>query len=381
MSKIAIVKKKKEKFVHVKLKSNQMINAREVEMLTKKQIIQLITPEVSVKGNPELFYKVSGYISLKEYLQSVTSKERFLNIVISILDTLKDTQSVMLYNKNFLLETEYIFVEPQSKLLMYIYLPIVNYDFEPNVKQFLQNLVYGTVFNHLEDCSYVNEYIAYFNKNVNFSIYDFELFLREMNGEEIRSGDKEVNVNISHPSKYLGGKVKVCPKCDKEYSSMDNFCDICGTRLIFSEKDNNAQPVTPVMPAAQVVQPVYSYPEGTTVLGAVDVGTTVLSNEQLCGIVYPHLVRQKDSSIINVNKTLFSIGKNQANNDYAIVDNSAISRKHVSLKVSGGKYFVKDEGSTNGTYIDDVKIEAGKEVEICAGQRLRLSDDEFSFMI
>ena len=40
MSKIAIVKKKKEKFVHVKLKSNQMINAREVEMLTKKQIIK-----------------------------------------------------------------------------------------------------------------------------------------------------------------------------------------------------------------------------------------------------------------------------------------------------------------------------------------------------
>lgn len=72
--------------------------------------------------------------------------------------------------------------------------------------------------------------------NINFSIYDFELFLREMNGEEIRSGDKEVNVNISHPSKYLGGKVKVCPKCDKEYSSMDNFCDICGTRLIFLKR-------------------------------------------------------------------------------------------------------------------------------------------------
>lgn len=392
MNKIAIVKKKKEKYVHVKLKSNQMINAREIEMLTKRQIIQLINPEVKIKGNPELFYKVSNYISLKDYLQSVTSKERFLNVVLSILDTLKDSQSIMLYNKNFMLDTEYIFVEPQSKMIMYIYLPIVNYDFEPDIRQFLQNLVYGTVFNHLEDCSYVSEYIAYFRKNVNFSVYDFEMFIREMNGEEVRSGDKKVEVDISHPSKYLRGNIKICPKCNTEYTSTDNFCDLCGSRLVISQSGQKTKMpenglVSKAMPIAQPASmqaiPVMQlrYSEGTTVLGAVECGTTVLSKEQLGGLVFPYIMRKKDGSRIQINKVIFSIGKSQSSNDYAIIDNSAVSRKHLSILIVNGKYYIKDENSTNGTYIDDVKIEPQKSVEITAGQRLRLADDEFIFSV
>lgn len=415
MSRIAIVKKKKEKYVHIKLSGNEMINTREIELLNSHQINSLIDPETGKKNKSELFYKVSNYISLKEYLKSVTSKDRFLNIIISILETLKDTQKVMLYNKNFILDTEYIFVEPQSKMLLYIYLPVVNYDFEQDIKRFFMNIVYDTVFNQFEDCTYVSQYIAYFNQHTNFSVFDFEMFVRELNGEDMRSGDKKVELKLPHPSKFLDSNVKLCPRCGKEYTNVDNFCDVCGIRLVYKDSDTsfsgfssgspNFMYATPVEEEIEQVQNgtqqmtlsdrigsinqnsniggkpyVPQYSKGTTVLGAIDYGTTVLSFEQLNRIAYPSLLRTKDGKKITVNKCTFVIGKSEANCDYVISDNNAISRKHATISIANGKYYVVDNSSTNGTYIDDIRIDADKSYEILPGQKIRFADDEFTLL-
>ncbi len=415
MSRIAIVKKKKEKYVHIRLSGNEMINTREIELLNSHQINSLIDPETGKKNKSELFYKVSNYISLKEYLKSVTSKDRFLNIIISILETLKDTQKVMLYNKNFILDTEYIFVEPQSKMLLYIYLPVVNYDFEQDIKRFFMNIVYDTVFNQFEDCTYVNQYIAYFNQHTNFSVFDFEMFVRELNGEDMRSGDKKVELKLPHPSKFLDSNVKLCPRCGKEYTNVDNFCDVCGIRLVYKDSDTsfssfssgspNFMYATPIEEEIEQVQNgtqqmtlsdrigsinqnsnsgskpyVPQYSKGTTVLGAIDYGTTVLSFEQLNRIAYPSLLRTKDGKKITVNKCTFVIGKSEANCDYVISDNNAISRKHATISIANGKYYVVDNSSTNGTYIDDIRIDADKSYEILPGQKIRFADDEFTLL-
>lgn len=415
MSRIAIVKKKKEKYVHIKLSGNEMINTREIELLNSHQINSLIDPETGKKNKSELFYKVSNYISLKEYLKSVTSKDRFLNIIISILETLKDTQKVMLYNKNFILDTEYIFVEPQSKMLLYIYLPVVNYDFEQDIKRFFMNIVYDTVFNQFEDCTYVSQYIAYFNQHTNFSVFDFEMFVRELNGEDMRSGDKKVELKLPHPSKFLDSNVKLCPRCGKEYTNVDNFCDVCGIRLVYKDSDtsfssfssgsSNFMYATPVEEEIEQVQNgtqqmtlsdrigsinqnsniggkpyVPQYSKGTTVLGAIDYGTTVLSFEQLNRIAYPSLLRTKDGKKITVNKCTFVIGKSEANCDYVISDNNAISRKHATISIANGKYYVVDNSSTNGTYIDDIRVDADKSYEILPGQKIRFADDEFTLL-
>ncbi len=415
MSRIAIVKKKKEKYVHIRLSGNEMINTREIELLNSHQINSLIDPETGKKNKSELFYKVSNYISLKEYLKSVTSKDRFLNIIISILETLKDTQKVMLYNKNFILDTEYIFVEPQSKMLLYIYLPVVNYDFEQDIKRFFMNIVYDTVFNQFEDCTYVSQYIAYFNQHTNFSVFDFEMFVRELNGEDMRSGDKKVELKLPHPSKFLDSNVKLCPRCGKEYTNVDNFCDVCGIRLVYKDSDTsfssfssgspNFMYATPIEEEIEQVQNgtqqmtlsdrigsinqnsniggkpyVPQYSKGTTVLGAIDYGTTVLSFEQLNRIAYPSLLRTKDGKKITVNKCTFVIGKSEANCDYVISDNNAISRKHATISIANGKYYVVDNSSTNGTYIDDIRIDADKSYEILPGQKIRFADDEFTLL-
>lgn len=376
MNKVVVIKKKKEKYVYVKLLPNQAINNREIEMLNAGRVYQLISPETNRK-NTELFYKVSNYVSLKEYLQSVTSKTKFINIILSILDMIKESQEMMLHAKNFILSTEHIFIEIQSKKLMYVYLPIVNYDAEIDFSEIFYNLAFDTVFNQFEDCSYVKEYINYFNEHPNFSIYDFEIFIREMNGENIGYGDKKVNIeNNIHPPKKTENMLKNTMYAGT-YDSDTNIANVAHpSKILSNTKFENNTDVNETSVLGTV-----DY--GTTILEEAEQGTTLLSPERLEAIkvIYPTIIRKYTNEEIYINKSCFTVGKNKSS-DYCINDNNAISRKHASIiTTKDNRYFIIDENSTNGTYIDDIKIECKIETEILPNQRLRFADVEFEFKV
>jgi pSer/pThr/pTyr-binding forkhead associated (FHA) protein len=49
-----------------------------------------------------------------------------------------------------------------------------------------------------------------------------------------------------------------------------------------------------------------------------------------------------------------------------VLDNTAISRLHLSIESTGGIYLVSDMGSTNGTFVDGNKIQSGEPVSTAA---------------
>lgn len=55
-----------------------------------------------------------------------------------------------------------------------------------------------------------------------------------------------------------------------------------------------------------------------------------------------------------VDKDIFSIGR-EGDNDIHI-NNLAISRHHAEISIDGGKFFIKDLDSANGTFLNGVKI-------------------------
>ena len=376
MNKVVVIKKKKEKYVYVKLLPNQAINNREIEMLNSGRVYQLISPETNRK-NTELLYKVSNYVSLKEYLQSVTSKTKFINIVLSILDMIKESQGMMLHTKNFILNTEHIFIEIQSKKLMYVYLPIVNYDAEIDFSEIFYNLAFDTVFNQFEDCSYVKEYINYFNVHPNFSVYDFETFIREMNGENISYGDKKVNIESSIQPKKKADTILQNTMYASTSDLDRKIANVAHPSKILSNtkgESNSEINETSILGAANY---------GTTVLDEAEQGTTILSSEILgvTKVIYPTIIRKNTNEEIYINKNCFTVGKSSTS-DYCINDNNAISRKHASIiTTNDNRYFIIDENSTNGTYIDDIKIESKIEIEILPNQLLRFADVEFEFKV
>jgi len=58
--------------------------------------------------------------------------------------------------------------------------------------------------------------------------------------------------------------------------------------------------------------------------------------------------------------------------NYALRDPDTISRVHVRFVVKGGKLYVRDDGSTNGTYVDGQDIRGKGEVELPPGKEALL---------
>ena len=95
----------------------------------------------------------------------------------------------------------------------------------------------------------------------------------------------------------------------------------------------------------------------------------------------PHIVRKKTGETINITKSEFSIGKSKTKADYAIEDNTAISRVHCIIVQKDGVNYIKDNGSTNHTYINGVELQPGKEVLLKNKTVIQMGDEEFTFLL
>ncbi len=71
--------------------------------------------------------------------------------------------------------------------------------------------------------------------------------------------------------------------------------------------------------------------------------------------------------VFELSKMIMTIGRGQ-NNDI-VVDNRTVSANHAALSFEGGLFYITDNNSTNGTFINDIRITKGK---ICPEDIVRL---------
>ena len=95
----------------------------------------------------------------------------------------------------------------------------------------------------------------------------------------------------------------------------------------------------------------------------------------------PHIVRKNTGEVINISKPQFSIGKSKTKADYAVENNAAISRVHCTIIQRDGVNYIKDNNSTNHTYINGVELQPGKEVLLKNKTVIQMGDEEFTFLL
>ncbi|HEX3021268.1 MAG TPA: FHA domain-containing protein, partial [Lachnospiraceae bacterium] len=74
----------------------------------------------------------------------------------------------------------------------------------------------------------------------------------------------------------------------------------------------------------------------------------------------------------------FFIGKIKMNVDYAL-DNTLVSRFHAKISKESEEFFITDLNSTNGTFLNDVRIEPQKMVTVNLGDSIAFADAVFTF--
>lgn len=76
------------------------------------------------------------------------------------------------------------------------------------------------------------------------------------------------------------------------------------------------------------------------------------------------------------------IGRDPSRNDLAFPSsNKKISGAHCTILVRDNELFVQDNGSTNGTYINDQRLESGQTRKLLVGDVIALADKENTFRI
>ena len=95
----------------------------------------------------------------------------------------------------------------------------------------------------------------------------------------------------------------------------------------------------------------------------------------------PYLIRVNTEERIMLGKVMFKIGKASRGVDYTVDGNGAISRQHAVIIQRDGVCYIKDNKSTNHTYVNDKMVEDGVEEILTHDSRIRLGDEEFLFKI
>lgn len=148
------------------------------------------------------------------------------------------------------------------------------------------------------------------------------------------------------------------------------------------------QPVQPVRPMGPGPQAPVNYPgsvptgvlnQGTTETTVLTSGageTTVLSQN---AITYGKLIRSKNSETIKITSDNFKVGRQRNAVDYCIADNTAVGRVHAIFVSKNGVTYLKDNNSTNGTFINNVRVKTNSETQISSGDKIVLGDEEFTY--
>ena len=95
----------------------------------------------------------------------------------------------------------------------------------------------------------------------------------------------------------------------------------------------------------------------------------------------PYLIRVNTEERIMLNKPVFKIGKASRGVDYTVSGNGAISRQHAIITQKDGVCYIKDNKSTNHTYVNDRIVDEGVEEILTHDSSIRLGDEEFLFKI
>lgn len=104
-------------------------------------------------------------------------------------------------------------------------------------------------------------------------------------------------------------------------------------------------------------------------------GTRMLGLSEISGI----LTRRKTQEQFYIGAGESVIGSGSAAT-CVISGNKAVSRLHAIIRLEGGKVSVKDNHSSNGTWVDGQKLNAGEAVFVGDHTMIKLADEEFDFV-
>ncbi len=142
------------------------------------------------------------------------------------------------------------------------------------------------------------------------------------------------------------------------------------------EKKPEAAPVPPMPEKKPEAAPVPPMPEKKP-----EAAPVPPMPEKKPQVPVPYLLRIATNEKIYINKPEFSIGRSATKADYTVTDNSDVSRIHCIIERKNGVSYIRDNASTNGTFVNGQNIAGQKNVFLTNNAKVSLGDEGFIYFV
>lgn len=335
MSKLKVSIKKSTVTAIMKAGRKERINETELSQLARIKPCGIM--HVTKTKKDSVIYTCPANINLTDRLKKAISKYDFFFMIEQIVIMVEDVYNNGLNVNSVRFNMDDVYINEMTKEMYFIYFPIVRGQESADIVGFIENIIYTMTPVINEDTNYISRFMYYVRSFHGFNGNAIEKYI---------SREERAVVNV------LKNKAVIMQQ------------------QIMQQQTMQQQIMQQVMQGSM---------DGTTVLS--DDGISVQQIQQMQPVNYhfASLTRQVTGEKIELGKPSFVLGKNPEKSDYAVADNTNISRVHAVITMRNGRYYVMDQNSTNGTFINGRIIKAGQETEILPGDCLMLANEEFIF--
>lgn len=329
MSKLKVSIKKSTVTAMMKAGRKERINETELSQLARIKPCGIM--HVTKTKKDSVIYTCPANINLTDRLKKAISKYDFFFMIEQIVIMVEDVYNNGLNVNSVRFNMDDVYINEMTKEMYFIYFPIVGGQESADIVGFIENIIYTMTPVINEDTNYISRFMYY--------VRSFHGF----NGNAIE--------------KYISRE----------------------ERAVVNVLKNKAVTMQQTMQQQIMQQVMQGSMDGTTVLSDDSISIQQMQQMQPVNYHFASLTRQVTGEKIELGKPSFVLGKNPEKSDYAVADNTNISRVHAVITMRNGRYYVMDQNSTNGTFINGRIIKAGQETEILPGDCLMLANEEFIF--
>ena len=402
---------------------------------------QIIPYRLEEKDNQrEFIYEIGNKVQLTEFLKKEINKKQMLTLLYNLLSGLEAFGMNMISLSYVAKDIQYVFVAPES---LNIYFIVAGVDKEitdlNEVRNFVKDVICNAHYFEMDRDNYVARLITFTNKLGTFSVGDMKEFVNQLlidmgihieeekkktekkeektaNDKVSRIGVMQNNAKMVRPGASAGGSVPPMP--NRQVPPMPNGQPMPGRPMPMQMgpdgKPMNGQPMpgrpmpmqmgpdgkpivppipnrpSPSMPekkpeAAPVPPMPEKKPEAAPVPPMPEKKPEAASvppvEEKKPQVPVPYLLRIATNEKIYINKPEFSIGRSATKADYTVTDNSDVSRIHCIIERKNGVSYIRDNASTNGTFVNGQNIAGQKNVFLTNNAKVSLGDEGFIYFV
>lgn len=339
MSKLKVSIKKSTVTAMMKAGRKERINETELSQLARIKPCGIM--HVTKTKKDSVIYTCPANINLTDRLKKAISKYDFFFMIEQIVIMVEDVYNNGLNVNSVRFNMDDVYINEMTKEMYFIYFPIVGGQESADIVGFIENIIYTMTPVINEDTNYISRFMYY--------VRSFHGF----NGNAIE--------------KYISREERA-------------VVNVLKNKAVTMQQTMQQQIVQQQIMQQQTMQQVMQGSmDGTTVLSDDSISIQQIQQMQPVNYHFASLTRQVTGEKIELGKPSFVLGKNPEKSDYAVAGNTNISRVHAVITMRNGRYYVMDQNSTNGTFINGRIIKAGQETEILPGDCLMLANEEFIF--